>query len=188
MRGPGRGHVKTPQHCVGRKCHNFTIMTTHRKSNCTTKMSQYPQSKQKHSESQVDCILSNELRSNCRKSSKPRGKDKKQLVVCSLSIRKTQATSVRISVTAGDTEGLPRQCPLCRRLQSTIDANHRHPSTPPFGATFDANHRSHPSTPSIDATNRRHQPVHMLTTHQLPLHFGSLPQTKSVKPSTPSSF
>ena len=73
-----------------------------------------------------------------------------------------QATIVRVTLTARDTEGLPRQCPLCRRPNP--------PSTPPFDATIAADHRSHPSTPPIDATIRcHHSPT---TTHQLLLHFG----------------
>ena len=83
-----------------------------------------------------------------------------------------------------DIEGLPRQCPLCRRPQSTIDANdRRHLSKPPFEATFDAHHRSHPSTPPNVATNQSisDNPPALFTlghhhspnqrTHQLLLHF-----------------
>ena len=61
-------------------------------------------------------------------------------------------------ILTGDTEGLPRQCPLCRRPQSTIDANHRrHHSKPPFEATIEAIHRRQPSTPTSP----------YLTTHQI---------------------
>ena len=49
----------------------------------------------------------------------------------------------KLSQNESETQGqkplnrLPRQCPLCRRPQSTIDANRRrHPSTPPIDATI----------------------------------------------------
>ena len=63
--------------------------------------------------------------------------------------RQRASNTVRVTLTTGDTEILPRQCPLCRRPQSTIDANHRrHPSKPTR-----SHHRRHHSSLSSKAPN-----------------------------------
>ena len=75
-----------------------------------------------------------------------RNKDKKNTGILQPVQTKSKATTVRVTVTAGDTEGLPRQCPLC------FPSHRRH-----------RRHRSHPG--------HRHYHSPNLTTHQLLLHF-----------------
>ena len=87
---------------------------------------------------------------------------------------KSKTTTVRVTVTTGDTEGLPCQCHLCRRPQPTIDANHRrHPSTPPFIADHPHHrrHRSHPGHGHYHSPNP--------TSYQLLLHFDIVYQSRT---------
>ena len=83
-----------------------------------------------------------------------------------------QRASYYCILTTGDTEGLPRQCPLCRRPQSTtIRRHHSTPSTLPghhrrhrrYQATIDAIDATRPTIDAIeaiDATTRRHPGHH----------------------------
>ena len=167
MKGPTRGHVNDTTALMWEETVIiYTIMTTARRPNYKTVTIKITTTNR---ETQVGCNLPNKLYSNCRKIRFTKQR-RKQLQVCSLSIRKNETTSVHVSLTTGGTEGLPRQRPLCQHPS--------HPSTPPFVAI--RHHQApgglHVGAPLCQPYHRRHRShppstIGLLSTHTSSLLF-----------------